>query len=175
MRSEFKHCNRGFTLIELLLFVTMNGLLASIVLPSFLSQANKAKQAEAKNFVATMNRAQQVYYLEHSNVFAQASNFKNLGIGNQTQTENYIYQIAGGGPGTSIVTNQALPKKVTSPLKAYIGGVSATLQPKTRNLVMLSVLCEADKPPVKGGVISGITTNSSSGPPLCPPGMRVIR
>jgi type IV pilus assembly protein PilA len=174
MRSEWKHGNRGFTLIELLLFVTMNGLLAAIALPSFLSQANKAKQAEAKNFVGTMNRAQQAYYLERGSMFARQSNFKDLGIGNKTQTENYSYQIIGGGPGSYFVTNQASQKKVNSLLKAYVGGVSAMFQRGTRNVVTQSVLCEADKSAANGGMRGGMAVYSVSGPPLCPANMRVI-
>ena len=56
----------GFTLIELLVVVMIAGVLAAIALPSYLSQANKARQTEAKTYVGTINRGQQVYFLEHS-------------------------------------------------------------------------------------------------------------
>ncbi|MCX5963441.1 MAG: prepilin-type N-terminal cleavage/methylation domain-containing protein, partial [Cyanobacteria bacterium] len=45
----------GFTLIELLVVIIIIGILASIALPSFLNQANKAKQSEAKTYVGSMN------------------------------------------------------------------------------------------------------------------------
>ena len=176
MKSKFNYRNSGFTIIELLIFITINGLLASVALPRFLSQAQKAKQTEEKTFVGTMNRAQQAYYVEHQNVFAPQANFKDLGIGNNTQTESYTYQIVGGGTGQSIVTNQAILERfVNSPLKAYVGGVSATLQPGTNNVVTHSILCEAVKSAAYGGVSTGIVKYSAISPPSCPVNMIVIK
>ena len=174
MKSKFNYRNSGFTIIELLIFITINGLLASVTLPKFLSQAQKAKQTEAKTFVGTMNRAQQAYYLEH-NVFTIQANFKDLGIGKQAQTENYRYTIAGGGRGTSVVTNQAVLRNVRSPLKAYIGGVSATLYPGTSNIITQSILCEAAKSAAYGGVSTGIVKYSAISLPSCPVNMIVIK
>jgi type IV pilus assembly protein PilA len=175
MKSDFNNHKNGFTIIELMIFIAINSLLATIVLPGFLSQSQKAKQAEAKNFVGKMNRAQQAYYLEHQNVFASASNFRDLAVGKQSQTRNYIYSIVGGGPGTPFVTNQAILKQVNSPLKTYTGGVSATLEPGTNNIVTQSILCEAEKPAMNGGVMRGTVIYSVIGPPICPVNMIVIK
>ena len=162
----------GFTLIELLVVIIIIGILAAIALPSFLNQANKAKQSEAKTYIGSMNRAQQAYYMEKSNTFAPMTNFGGLGLGVATQTSNYRYNIAGGGQGVSFVTNQAQQVvTVKSPLKGYVGGVAATTQGATSDATTLAVLCEANQAPVGGGlqvIVGTVVTEAVGAPPTCP-------
>lgn len=56
--------SQGFTLIELLIVVLILGILAAIALPNLLGQVAKGRQAEAKNNLGALNRAQQAYRLE---------------------------------------------------------------------------------------------------------------
>ena len=153
----------GFTLIELLVVIIIIGILAAIALPSFLNQANKAKQSEAKTYVGSMNRAQQAYYMEKSNIFANEDNFNALGLGIQSSTSNYKYVIEGGGPDKDVVTNQAIqggPNPTKSPLKGYIGGVATgTLgdAAKVQEATTLAILCEQTKVPATGGAV--VTTS----------------
>ena len=98
MKSEFKakflsHLlnrkdNQGFTLIELLVVIIIIGILSAIALPSFLNQASKAKQSEAKNYVGAVQRAQQSYRIEKQTF---APDVTTLEIGIPTKTDNYSY------------------------------------------------------------------------------------
>ena len=116
--AQKKKADEGFTLIELLVVIIIIGILSAIALPSFLNQANKAKQSEAQTYVGSINRGQQAYYLEKS-VFGALGNLE-LGISN---TANYTYlSTVGTGTGTSasVITTATNPKAV---LKGYAGKV----------------------------------------------------
>ncbi|MDD1413506.1 type IV pilin-like G/H family protein, partial [Dolichospermum sp. ST_con] len=78
-----KKDNEGFTLIELLVVIIIIGILSAIALPSFLNQAAKAKQSEAKTYIGSVNRAQQSYRIENPSF---ASDFTALQIGIPIQT-----------------------------------------------------------------------------------------
>lgn len=163
MKSEFKtkflqHLiqkkeDKGFTLIELLVVIIIIGILSAIALPSFLNQANKAKQSEAKTYVGSANRAQQAYYLEKGAFVTQAVDFGNLGLGVATQTENYTYDVVNSG-GTAVVNKAAVRPTAAGaprPLKAYVGGVQVGQVAATSEATTLAILCEAKKAVAVGG------------------------
>ncbi|MBD1996779.1 type IV pilin-like G/H family protein [Leptolyngbya sp. FACHB-541] len=140
-----KNDDKGFTLIELLVVIIIIGILAAIALPSFLNQANKARESEAKTYVGSMNRGQQAYFLEKG-YFAGPGAVKigELGLGIKTQTENYNYQIAGGGEPSTTVTNQAQPKVKTAPIKAFVGGVALDTVQATSEATTVALLCQGE-------------------------------
>jgi type IV pilus assembly protein PilA len=146
----------GFTLIELLVVIIIIGILAAIALPSFLNQANKAKQSEAKTYVGSMNRAQQAYYLENSR-FALNGNFVELGLGIKTDTTNYTYSISTTAAASgAAIRNYAVPKQINgqpASVKAYGGGVSigSVSTVGTTEATTLAVLCEGISSPIQGG------------------------
>ena len=134
-----KKGNGGFTLIELLVVIIIIGILSAIALPSFLNQANKAKQSEAKTYIGSMNRAQQAYYLENSR-FINA--IPSLGLGVASSTANYAYSITGGDSATaSSATNKATATSAS--LKGYAGGVALTDVVGSTDKTTSAVLCEA--------------------------------
>ena len=160
--------NEGFTLIELLVVIIIIGILSAIALPSFLNQANKAKQSEAKEYTGSMNRAQQAYYLENTGF---TSSIGALGLGILTQTVNYSYgSVVGAATGTgAVVTNQASVNLSTAPLKSYVGGVEQTNVGATSDATTIAVLCEAALPMSSGGSnASGTTFTNVAGTITCP-------
>ncbi len=124
----------GFTLLELLVVVTIAGILSAIALPSFLNQANKARQAEAKTYVAAINRGQQAYFLEKS-TFGDLTNLE-LAI---SSSGAYTYSSVPSGEGlTAIAETEASP---VNNAKRYAGKTWLTTDTQGQALVK-SLVCE---------------------------------
>jgi type IV pilus assembly protein PilA len=150
MKTEFKAkflqyvSNRkkeeGFTLIELLVVIIIIGILAAIALPSFLNQANKAKQSEGKQYISSINKGQQAYFVEFNGF---GSDVAQLGIGLQTQTSNYNYSIS--ATTASNVGSTATPIN-TAALKGYAGGVGLVQVAGSDAKTAQSILCETTAP-----------------------------
>ncbi|HEY9298729.1 MAG TPA: type IV pilin-like G/H family protein [Phormidium sp.] len=146
MKTEFKarflqHLNKkrqdkGFTLIELLVVIIIIGILSAIALPSFLNQANKAKESEAKQYAGSMNRAQQAKFGEAGGF---ATTVDGLGIGIKTQTTNFQYKISGTQSDANEMGHQSIP--IVKALRAYTGTVGLTQNPTTSETSTVAVLC----------------------------------
>lgn len=124
----------GFTLLELLVVVTIAGILSAIALPSFLSQANKARQAEAKTYVGAINRGQQAYFIEKS-AFGNLTNLE-LAI---SSSKSYTYSSVPSGEGLT-----AKAETTASPVgnaRRYVGK-AWIMTDSQGNASVTSMLCE---------------------------------
>ncbi|NJN31849.1 MAG: prepilin-type N-terminal cleavage/methylation domain-containing protein [Synechococcales cyanobacterium RM1_1_8] len=162
-----KSDNAGFTLIELLVVIIIIGILSAIALPSFLNQANKARQSEAKTYVGSMNRAQQAFYLENNDFVTNTATFGDLGLGIASETTNYKYSVSGGD--TSVSNIASLVDGTEASIKAYVGGVSVSTTTATGEASTLAVLCEGNKAGINQGPLGAATdvTFSATNAPEC--------
>lgn len=168
MKSEFqakflqnllkKRESEGFTLIELLVVIIIIGILSAIALPSFLNQANKARESEAKQYAGSMNRAQQAYFLEKTTFTTELGN---LGLGIQSQTTNYQYFIAAGSANdtlASVTANSGTAAQLktsvgavasginTGTLRSFVGLVDVATQQTGEGATTVAILCQKSTP-----------------------------
>ena len=148
----------GFTLIELLVVIIIIGILAAIALPSFLNQANKAKESEAKTYVGSTVRAQQAYFLEN-NVFTNQFALVELGI--NTGTKNYNYTLAATDPKTKVAILASTTNPVT--IRSFLGGVFVGTA-SSGEATTLGAVCRAIAPatlPTEALISSPTTANNN--------------
>lgn len=152
--TSYQNNTEGFTLIELLVVVIIIGVLAVISLNTILNEIPKAKQAEAKTSVATINSAQSTYWLTHSTF---ANNMNDLAIGLPISTVNYTYNILGDA---TIGTVKATTTNTT--LKGYTGAIQQYIDANNEGIIT-SIICEASAP----GNITAVPTSGRPGSGAC--------
>lgn len=159
MLSKKKNQNTGFTLIELLVVIIIIGILSAIALPSFLNQTAKARGAEAKTNVGSMNRAQQAYFLEQQTF---TTDIDELGLGMDNSTDNFTYSAEEGASGIrSAVVNQG--KSIKDDIKSYTGGVFYTPSNSISEGFTTTILCEANNSDDAVAVAATTITSNSCG------------
>ncbi len=150
--------DQGFTLIELLVVIVVIGILSAIALPSFLNQASKAKQSEAKQTIGAMNRAQQAYFLEN---YEFGTTVQTLGIGVHEQTVNYSYAILLDAGNTAV---EVIAASLKRPLRHYQGRVwlDATNDPEVEAFTRASMVESRQIASVHTG-LNGVVTSPNFG------------
>ena len=114
--------SQGFTLIELLVVVIIIGILASVALPGFLSQSDKAKASSAKALVSAAVKECQVWLVDASGTYTQQVK----GTPEITLTGNTCTAAAGGSWTATLTSNTGI--NFTAALAAGTGVVTKTCQ-----------------------------------------------
>ena len=83
--------NRGMTLIELLIVVTIVAILAGVALPSWDSQVKKARRADARNTLMSVQVEQEKYRADNG---SYASSMNALGLGTYNSTSRDYYNVS---------------------------------------------------------------------------------
>jgi len=131
---------KGFTLIELLVVIIIIGILSSIALPSFLGQASKARQSEAKLTVLSVLKAQSSHFIENQNFTGE---WLEMGLGLPKDTVNYEYSLLKKDSKNQLNQQIVLAIPQQNDLRGYIGGIQVIH--RDNNATVVSAVCEAKK------------------------------
>lgn len=149
----------GFTLIELLVVIIIIGILSAIALPSFLNQAAKGRQSEAKQYVGTLNRTQQSYYAENGSF---ASSLAQMANPVPTQTTNYTYTVNASTGTNASVASYGSPTTNAGAVKGYVGGVFLTSNIGANSEAnTTAILCEPVGVTAAGALVAAPSSGTS--------------
>jgi type IV pilus assembly protein PilA len=175
LMSEFvtdtrQNKRRSFAKVGGLSILLLFGMGTVLNLPSLVnsrSNVAKARQAEARNNLSAINRAQQSYYSEFKTF---TNSLTDLGVGFKSQSANYNYSIL---TTKTAAFHYAIAQQGQSepPLKSYVGAVfwvpSTNLNPKAEKdeLLTVTIACETMHPdkttPNAPTLVKGIPTCSA--------------
>lgn len=139
-----------------------SALLVAVVLipPSIQAsgQAVKAKESEGKQYVGSLNRSQQAYYLEKDTFSWQ---IEDLELEIKTETSNYHYQITATDKERAVTVGTAK----TGGLKSYVGGVFVT-RDSSGSATTGAIVCQSEhatQTPLDPPTLNGTAPQCASG------------
>lgn len=111
-------------------------------------------EAQAKQTVNILQRAQQAYYLERRQFVASV---EALSVGLEMEDDTYIYAIQPGAV-PSLVSISATPK--FAPLRSYTGAVTVN----SAGDRLITLICESERPAASPPIIMGSGEQTSCSP-----------
>ncbi|NET47533.1 MAG: prepilin-type N-terminal cleavage/methylation domain-containing protein [Merismopedia sp. SIO2A8] len=133
-----KFSQSGLTLLELMVVLVIGGILSAIALPSLTSHALKARETEARLYVATINKDQQRHFMENGEFSATLTD---LALGIPVVTKHYTYssrRATDSGTGIEVALTEA--DQADTKLRSFSGQV--WIGASGNNLLTTSVFCE---------------------------------
>jgi len=124
---------RAFTLVEVIIVVTILGILAAVVIPTFQGQSTSARESAAKDSLKTMRVQIELYKLQHDGVPPGYAN------GFPVSTATLRLQFVG----TTKVTGAASSSKVPSTTYPYGPYVRELPENPFNNLTNIAYVAEA--------------------------------
>ncbi|OKH30088.1 hypothetical protein NIES2119_31585 [[Phormidium ambiguum] IAM M-71] len=148
-----QNCEKGFNdfqLISTLILVVGFSIFVldfiSGYMPSNPRNINKGKQAEGKQYVSSINKAQQAYYTDNAKFVTENTpeGWASLAVGIKTQTSNYKYSIS--PIGKEGVNTFADATQINKKLKNYTGVVRLVEDPNNPGKkISQAIVCETYK------------------------------
>jgi type II secretory pathway pseudopilin PulG len=135
----------GFTILELLVAFLLVAVISALAIPSYLNQANKARTAEAKMVLGSMNRSQHFYRVENGTFATDVEELRlRFSIGsyqnNAYYTPYYVYTI-------DVPNNIQEIHHLATPSVTYSGDTKPLVGAVIwQNLVINQYICEANSP-----------------------------